>query len=213
MREEIGGTYNFLTITGRTGHRWHVRCVCGIEKTVQRGALVSNYRPTKSCGCKRLGLLRAGQLDHGHSLKTRTPEYRTFITWQSMLWRCYNKARNDYPRYGGRGVTVCDRWKESYDSFLSDMGIKPDGYSLGRINNDGNYEPSNCRWETVLQQARNRCTSRLLTWNGITHNLSEWAERVGIDRSTIEKRLDDHGWSVEKALSTPVRGHLRIAYG
>lgn len=121
-----------------------------------------------------------------------------------MIARCYHPSCHKYPRYGGRGIKVCERWKSSYENFLSDMGERPEGCSLDRINNDGDYCPENCRWATARQQNRNRSDNRLLTINGETKTLPEWADAAGISRSTFKRRLE-HGWTPEEALSTPLQ--------
>jgi len=125
---------------------------------------------------------------------------KTWSTWYDMIKRCYNPKYKRYFAYGGRGISVCKEWKESYDNFLKDMGDKPDGYSIDRINNDGNYEPSNCRWATPKEQAENRRTNRNITYNGTTRTVSQWARIVGISQNALTKRLIF--WELEKALTT-----------
>ena len=180
---------------------WWVKCVCGKEKRVQYSQLHGATRPIKSCGCKRLSLLSKAQTTHGCSLRDAAG-FPTFISWQSMIWRCYNKAREDYQNYGGRGIKVCERWLK-FENFLADMGHKPKHLSLGRINNEKGYSPSNCRWETPTQQARNKRTNTLLYFKGQRRTLAECAELTGIERSTIGKRLEA-GWGVGDALTRRV---------
>ena len=141
---------------------------------------------------------------HGHSIKRDAPEYRTFIAWQSMLWRCYNKNRKDYPRYGGRGITVYGPWKKDYLAFLADMGLRPDGASLGRIDNERAYGPQNCRWESATQQARNRSNNHRLEHGGKSQTITEWAIELGISKSALQHRLAK-GWSISDALSRPAK--------
>ena len=206
---EPGMRFHFLTVVNKTRENGvaycMVRCDCGTVKRIQQSSLCRAIRPTKSCGCKRLGLLRAGNLKHGASVKNDTPEYRTFITWQSALWRCNNPNRRDYKDYGGRGIEVCERWQK-FENFVADMGIKPSRMTLGRIDNDKGYEPTNCRWETLLEQASNRRTNRFLSLDGKRMTLENWAREIGINRDTIGKRLEA-GWSVEAALRKPLRGY------
>tara|TARA_R110000868_G_scaffold133161_2_gene344620 strand:+ start:152 stop:646 length:495 start_codon:yes stop_codon:yes gene_type:complete len=143
------------------------------------------------------------QIVHGCSLKIKnSKEWRTYITWQSMKWRCYNEKRKDFFRYGGRGILVCDKWKTDFSAFLVDMGFKKNGESIGRIDNEKGYCPENCRWETSKQQARNRCSNRFIFFRNKKMTVVEWAEFVGLAKSTLEKRLSN-GWSVEKSLTTP----------
>lgn len=125
---------------------------------------------------------------------------RVYKAWLSVLDRCDNDRSGNY---GARGISVCDRWRV-FEAFYADMGEPPsDGHSLDRIDNDGNYEPSNCRWATRSQQGRNKRSNTLLTQDGQTRPLVEWAEMAGLKESTICHRLK-HGWSVERAVTEPV---------
>jgi hypothetical protein len=140
---------------------------------------------------------------HGESFaKTRTPEY---VAWTNIQQRCTNASGPDFERYGGAGITVCKRWTDSYEAFLADMGRRPSAkHSIDRLDGAKGYEPGNCRWATPTEQARNQKSNRLLTVNGETMCLAAWSERSGIDSALIRKRIDDLGWSVEAAVSTPV---------
>lgn len=124
--------------------------------------------------------------------------------WMNMIGRCYDPEHKQFRNYGGRGISVCAEW-HSFEGFL--LGL-PDGWfgraEMDRIDNDGNYEPSNVRWATKKQNCANRRTARLITANGETRSLTEWAESTGIDCRTISDRIDTQGWSAEKAVSTPV---------
>ena len=126
-------------------------------------------------------------------------------TWNDMIQRCRNPNSKDYKNYGGRGIKVCERWHE-FEGFYEDMGDKPDGMSLDRIDNDGDYRPSNCRWATAKTQCRNRRGNRMLTYDGQTKCASAWAEVVGTTPSALHMRLV-RGWSVERALTTPSRAY------
>lgn len=133
---------------------------------------------------------------HGRS---RTPEYRV---WQQLRQRCLNPRAKSFDNYGGRGVTVCDRWNESFQAFIDDMGARPSPYhSIDRIDNDGPYEPKNCRWAEMRVQLRNRRTNSMLTFLGRTQTVTDWAAELGIAAPTLDARLQ-RGWSLEKALST-----------
>lgn len=136
-----------------------------------------------------------------HGLATKpTPEYRT---WKSMRTRCNNPRDEHWPRYGGRGIKVCERWNV-FKNFLADMGSKlTPAHTIERKNNDGDYEPWNCIWATAKEQGSNRSTSRLLAFNGRIQTLSQWAGEVGLGVDTLWKRLVKRGWSIEKALTTP----------
>jgi hypothetical protein len=128
-----------------------------------------------------------------------------------MKARCNNPQNPNYPRYGARGVKVCERWESDFVNFLEDMGRSPGpGYSLEREDNDGNYEPSNCRWATKTEQARNRRSNKRLTFRGLTLTQAEWAERTGIPQSTLHLRVK-YGWTVERALTQPLRKTRRRA--
>ncbi len=120
-----------------------------------------------------------------------------------MKARCLNRANISYSRYGGRGITVCDRWL-SFDNFLEDMGHRPPAMQLDRINNAGNYQPGNCRWASRKQQCRNKSTNRLLSYKGQTKLLREWCEETGIHYSTAKNRLD-RGYTLARALAS---GHV-----
>jgi hypothetical protein len=132
---------------------------------------------------------------HGRS---HTTEYRT---WERMKKRCYNKNDISYQYYGGRGIAICDRWKYSFIYFYTDMGNKPEGRELDRIDNDGDYTPENCRWATRRQQANNKSNSRRLTFKGQTFTIAQWARRTEVKEKTIWWRVKN-GWSTERALTT-----------
>lgn len=134
----------------------------------------------------------------------RTSLYRI---WGLIKQRCTNPNHPDFPRYGGRGIAMCARWAGSFSAFAEDMGPRPsDGHSVDRIDNNGGYEPSNCRWATRSQQARNRRNTHLFEHDGRSATLAEWSAVTGIGRSTLSMRLYKYGWSVDAALTTPVGG-------
>lgn len=128
-------------------HYWHATCSCGNSALVRIGSR------TSSCGCAAAEWHKSGDARRIHG-KTKTPEYRA---WCNMRRRCYDQTNTSYPRYGGRGIRVCAEWLDSSEAFLSDMGKRPSpAHSLGRVDNDGDYSPDNCRWETAIEQAANR---------------------------------------------------------
>lgn len=137
--------------------------------------------------------------------RLKSPKHKLFVVWQSMMWRCYRKTDNGYPNYGGRGIEVCQRWRESFQHFFEDMGFPPANHSIDRIDNNGNYEPSNCRWADPKQQANNMRVNRLLTVNGTTLTVAQWALKYGLTQARIVQRIDRLGWPVEKAVCTPAR--------
>lgn len=156
-----------------------------------------------SCGCYRNErAAETGQLRAKHNLSYK-PEY--FI-WHNMIDRCYNTSNPRYHRYGERGIIVCDRWlgENGVSNFYEDLGPRPSSdYTIEREDNDGNYEPDNCRWATRAEQNRNNSRNQLLTFNGKTLCIADWVEETGITRAAIVKRLK-LGWSVERTLTTPV---------
>lgn len=132
----------------RQGARWLCRCTCGVERAVWAFDLVGGT--SQSCGCLRVEACTS------HGRARRSQPDRTYESWAAMNERCYRSAAANYPRYGGRGIRVCDRWRHSFENFLADMGTRPPGKTLDRISSDGHYEPANCRWATPAEQARNR---------------------------------------------------------
>lgn len=158
-KNHLGIRYGHLVVIAEEGRlrgqvTWRCRCDCGKETVVPGGPLSNGN--TKSCGCHKHDALKPWTTDkHGHS-RRKTP---TYSTWKAMIARCTNPNNAWWHRYGGRGITVCDRWR-SYENFLEDMGEKSNPLlTIGRIDNDGNYEPSNCRWETRSQQMTSRWAS------------------------------------------------------
>jgi hypothetical protein len=130
----------------------------------------------------------------------RTP---TYSAWQDIKARCLNANRGCYKRYGGRGIKVCERWEHSFEAFLADMGEKPTAHTLERKNNDGNYEPGNCRWATRMDQNRNKSNNAVFIISGIKGCLAELSDLFNIKASTVRNRLR-YGWTPEKAFTIPV---------
>ena len=171
---------------------WNCRCDCGNNKIVRANALTSGN--TLSCGCYH----RERVSDHGMTGKP------TFKSWTSMKQRCLNPNSPAYRNYGGCGILICERWANSFDNFLKDMGQRPHWASLDRIDVNGNYEPGNCRWSAARQQQRNRRDTPQLTFRDIRKSWMDWSEETGIPTKVIGWRLY-HGWDVERTLTTPVR--------
>lgn len=136
---------------------------------------------------------------HGHGYDS--PTYRS---WKVMKNRCTRKSDKQWKDYGGRGIKVCEKWLK-FSGFLEDMGIRPEGKTLDRINNDGNYEPHNCRWADLNQQRRNRSDNRLVEYQGKKMPLVSACEAAKLPYGTVRTRLDKYGWSESEALSKPVR--------
>jgi hypothetical protein len=206
MRDLAGirfGRLVAVAVAGRDKHgsvRWRFRCDCGAETTVT-GSEVTRGK-TRSCGCLAVDALRDRSSKHGELVAGgRTPEWDA---WASMRARCENKEHAAYARYGGRGITVCEAWS-SFEAFLRDMGRRPtSGHSLDRINNDDGYGPTNCRWATKREQNRNRRSNVLLTHDGRTMCLVEWAETLGVTPEVIGARLS-RGLTASESLTRPFR--------
>jgi len=185
------------------GSRWWCRCSCGAELSMRASNLKAKGG-SRSCGCRSFRPCRRGRCRQTCHGKSGTAEY---MVWEAVLQRCLDKNCDCYHRYGGRGITVCDRWLD-FETFLADMGHRPSpDHSIERIDNSCGYEPKNCRWATRKEQARNRRTNRFLEHDGQRMTLIEWAEKTGMKRATIERRIDVLGWSVGKALSSPPHKH------
>lgn len=194
---KVGDKFTRLTVTfvppyglGSRGNLSKVDCLCecGNTATLAPAALVSGK--TQSCGC--LKLKRDGDSASAE-----------FGIWYRMIARCYDQDSKDYPDYGGRGIAVCDRWRESYPNFLFDMGRRPSKeLSIDRIEVNGNYEKSNCRWATDEQQANNRRTSHYVEFNGDKRTIAEWAFALGFKYACLMARIQN-GWSVQDTLTIP----------
>jgi len=200
-RDLTGQKFGLLTAQSPTKERrrksvvWDCLCSCGNRHLVAATGLLTG--DTKSCGCTK----GVASITHG---ATRHGEWtREYTVWAAMLQRCSNPNNTAFDRYGGRGITVCDRWK-SFENFFSDMGPRPANMSIDRIDNNKGYEPNNCRWATETEQQRNKTSSRLLTWDGQTLCVSEWAELLGVPSRRIISRLA-RGWDVERALTFPLQ--------
>lgn len=215
-QEDISGqVFGFLEVVEnitRSNNRGHtlcrVRCLpCGTVKELRRSSLKMG-RP-KSCGCQNNRMIAERMKTHGYAHSgPKIPEYNI---WASMRLRCFQKNSRAYKDYGGRGITICDAWRESFPAFLAYMGPRPSpAHSIERIDNDGNYEPGNVRWATMKEQCRNRRSNRNLTVNGITKTFTEWSELTGLGFTTIRYRVT-HGCTPEQALAIPrLRGHAKL---
>lgn len=205
VKNRVGQVFGRLTVLrfSHTDNRhavWTCRCSCGRFIDVPANRLQSGN--TRSCGCLSVDASKARNprifIKHGHARKGRlTPEY---TAWMRMNQRCGNENNPKYPDYGGRGIRVCDRWRDSFAAFLADMGPRPSAnHSIDRIDVNGDYEPKNCRWATLKQQARNKRNTRLVEHEGQAKTLAEWAEVTGINSGTIHDRIA-RGWTIEQAL-------------
>lgn len=196
-RDLSGRTFGRLTVVAAAAEGWVCRCQCGTTKTVRAGNLIAGR--TQSCGC--YGHERRSERMQSHGL-TGTKIWRT---WKNMRQRCENPKNSQYHLYGGRGITVCERWQD-LSAFHADMGDPPSPrFSIDRINNARGYEPGNCRWATTGEQARNTRRTRLMTLNGQTKALKDWCAEYGASYMTVLSRLKA-GMELLAALTTPRYG-------
>lgn len=185
----------FHSVKGRFSH-WVCRCSCGGSAVASTSNLRSGN--TQSCGCFKRQRISETKRTHG---KSNSQEYRV---WRMMVARCSNPKVDSFPLYGGRGITVCPRWIKSFSDFMLDMGERPVGFSIERRDTNGNYDPSNCLWASLVTQGRNRRTNHVLTVGGVSMCISAWAERLGVKPYVVSLRLR-RGWTEEKAVTTPLR--------
>ena len=179
-------------------HYWLFRCDCGKEMVVKKSAVTSgNTSRCPSCSAK---LMAKYNTTHGC---TKT---RLYKEWKGMIERCECKSHTSWGRYGAKGITICDEWHkfEPFRDWAIANGYN-DNLTIDRINSNGNYEPSNCRWASVREQANNKKSTIWITYDGETMQLSYWADNLGISYHTLYDRLHRYGWSIEKAFTTPVR--------
>lgn len=142
---------------------------------------------------------------HGHN-NMNSP---TYLSWMKMRERCLRPKTPGFSNYGGRGIRICDRWND-FRVFLADMGERSEGTTLDRIDNDGNYEPGNCRWADAVTQQNNRPTyNRSITFDNRTMHLFEWAREIGLKPRTLAARINDYHWPIDRALTAPIRKDRR----
>ena len=189
-----------LYVDGLKQWIWELQCDCGCLHQTASGAVKSGN--TKSCGClAREAVIRRNKANRLSYSASRDHRYE-YIAWRNMVTRCYNKRDRSYEYYGKRGITVCTRWRKSFEAFFADMGIRPTPkHSVDRFPDlKGNYEPSNCRWASSAQQARNKTDNVMVTYKGKTQCVTDWAAELNIGKATIAYRLRV-GWSAEDALT------------
>ncbi len=204
------GRLTLIELTGCRNKRGVIwRCVCDCGSVKEANATDLRIGDVKSCGCLGAERIRALKYKHGMAKKGETvPE---FWVWSEMHTRCENPKNKHYHRYGGRGISVCERWGE-FGNFIADMGNRPGHeYSIDRMDNDGNYEPGNCRWTTASVQANNKGNNVLIAFSGRAQTAWEWAREYGIHPRTLLSRLYQLEWPVEKALTFPVKGRKQVA--
>ena len=204
MIDMTGRTIGRLKVLGRAPHQWRFgrlawwecRCRCGRRVLINGHHLRTGN--TRSCGCLKSDTHAARLRKHGGC---RTREY---VSWCAAKTRCSNRRQRSWVNYGGRGIRMCARWRRSFAAFRADMGPCPPGYSLDRIDVNGHYEPKNCRWASLREQQNNTTANRLVEHLGQAQSVSEWERRLGFKAGTLKRRLL-LGWSVERAMTAPVR--------
>lgn len=202
-----GRRFGFLTVSGESERRgknimWNCLCDCGNRVVVPRSNLMNGH--TKSCGCKTKEMIGNATRVHGF-VGTRLNRI-----YHGMKSRCYNPNNEKYKDYGGRGITVCDEWKNDFQAFYDwamSNGYK-ENLTIDRINVDGNYEPSNCRWADNITQSYNKRNTLKLFFNGEERSVREWSEITGLSMAAIRSRLQ-RGWSVVETLSAPLKRKVK----
>lgn len=204
-----GQKFNKLTVIKRAENgvqpcgdvytRWLCQCDCGNIKIIRTSDLIRGH--TKSCGCWNKEQATTHGLKHT----------RLYVVWRDAKSRCYNPNNKGYKNYGGKGITMCDEWRNDFKVFYDwsmangyDKDAKRGECTLDRIDNNKGYSPDNCRWVDRFVQANNKCNNRFLTYNGKTHTVTEWSRILEINSSALFSRLKK-GWSVERTLTTPLR--------
>ena len=192
---QVFSSWTVLSFAERRKGRdyYNCRCACSKVKEVSRRALVGGN--SSSCGkyCARKGL--------------RMKAHPLYSCWAGMRSRCYNPAVDGYENYGGRGITICKEWRDDLYQFAADMGPRPAKNSIDRRDNDGDYCPENCRWATAVTQSNNRRSNRYFTIDGESKTLADWARVSGVKIATVNGRVNKQKWTIEKALSEPVRAN------
>lgn len=188
--ERVG---NYISPQGVKQAQWRCKCKCGNETNVTTAKLRSGH--TQSCGCKVVETIAQMNKTYGMS------NSRLHYAWGNMKSRCYNPNNRFFKRYGGRGITVCEEWRDSFTAFVDwamENGYR-DNLTIDRIDNNKGYSPNNCRWVTAKVQANNRSTSKVYVIDGTAKSISEWCERYTKKKSTVAYRLNA-GWTIEEAL-------------
>lgn len=202
FKDLTGKTFGKLTVIGQTGETkygnrvWKCVCECGNYTDAFTAELNSGHKQT--CG------------NHSRSVGFVSKSTRLYRTWQNMKNRCYWEKDKSFRNYGGRGIRVCEEWKNSFSNFREwalRSGYK-DNLTIDRINTNGDYSPENCRWATIKQQENNKRNNHRLEFNGITKTISEWAEALDIPKQALSNRIKA-GWPVEEALTRPLKNDYR----
>ncbi len=207
---QIFGRLTVLRYFGKNKHGqilWVCKCDCGGPEIIATGSDLHSG-DKRSCGCLRREISSKKAATHGMARNDETSAECN--VWSRMKARCYNPKTSNYANYGGRGIKVCDRWRDSFINFISDMGARPSpNHSIDRIDNDGDYCPENCRWATLSEQNSNTRRNRFIEFNGQKKTLSQWGNETGLGMLNIWNRLK-LGWSVERALTEPLHSQKKL---
>lgn len=209
ITNSIGMKFGKLTIIGvshknGSGKNYaKCKCECGNIIDILPNSLFSNK--SKSCGCSKSNnsMLANNKSTSSGNYKDGRTKHLLYGTWHQMINRCENPKSKHYDRYGGRGIKVCDEWHDfwSFVKWSDSVGGRPNGYTLDRIDNDGNYCPENCRWADWKTQTSNKSSNRYITYNGKTQTIQQWSIDFGLNEQTLTNRIN-RGWSIERALTT-----------
>lgn len=202
--------FNGCTVLKRAKNKgknvcWLCVCKCGNEFIVRATDIRTGN--TKSCGCLNKKLAGDRARKHGNR------DSRLYTIWNNMKARCLNPNSTSFKNYGDKGINICDEWVDSFESFYN-WAIQnnyTDELTLDRIDSNGNYNPDNCRWSTMKKQQNNRGNNNILVYEGIEHTVAEWSKITGIPYDTLWKRIKE-GWSIEKALTQPLRGQKELIW-
>jgi len=215
VKDITGEKFGSLTVLKYVGNSpgkakialWLCRCDCGVEKTFYGTVLRSGG--TSSCGCESSEKISQARKSHGMSKSA------TFNTWKAMKGRCLNPSNPDFHLYGARGVTVCDRWVDSFTAFVEDMGIRPDGMSLDRIDPNKDYEKDNCRWASSFDQANNKRNSRFVEFEGRKITIAQLAKMIGVKYRYLYNKIDKYEGSIDEFIDEFIKenGFSRVEEG
>lgn len=186
---------DYVSPKGYVAVNWVCQCDCG-NQTVVRGCNLKSGAST-SCGCERV--------DHPNRRTHGQKNTRLYQTWKGMKDRCYRENNASWPEYGGRGITVCDEWRDSFEAFY-DWSMKNgynDSLTIDRVDNDAGYGPDNCRWVDTVSQQNNKRNNHIIEFNGERHTMAEWSRISGVEYHKLKDRINKCGWDVERALTTP----------
>lgn len=201
---------NRIVVSGRKGYYARATCDCGVAVMVLESSLW--YENTRSCGCLKRDYAKSGVANKRHGHAPKNGHSPTLTSWASMIGRVTNPNSIGWNRYGGRGIKVCERWK-TFENFLADMGERPAGTSIDRIDNNGDYEPGNCRWGTRQEQAENTSSAIMVTLNGEQMSMSRAARVLGIDPSSLHDWQKRYGIGHQEAVDHYMRTRAERAAG